>query len=189
VDNAKQFYDIGSLLTKPFDIADVKKAHRACFDDVARWRGLSVDYDDALRDLVEWCKVASAIQFPPPGTDSGKLGLIDMLSRGVEGFGGYIAKENALSKGRLREMASRAALLAKIISMNGEGGRLLDFVVNPSRFSRRIIDVFPEIADKVARVGKKERWHMHMNEFRNNPLAMAAWFGYWYPEDLQRILG
>jgi len=189
VDNAKQFYDIGSLLTKPFDFADVKRAHRACFDDVARWRGLSVDYGDALLDLVEWCKVASAIQFPPPGTDSGKLGLIEGLSRGVEGFGGYIAKENALSKGRLRETASRAALLAKIISMNGEGGRLLDFVVNPSRFSRCIIDVFPEIADKVARVEKKERWHMHMNEFRNNPLAMAAWFGYWYPEDLQRILG
>ena len=189
VDNAKQFYDIGSLLTTPFDLADVRMAHRACFDEVSRWRGLSVGYGEALRDLTDWCKVASALQFPPPGTNSGKLGLINTLSKGVEGFGGYIAKENALSKGRLRELASRTALLAKIISLEGDGGRLLDFVVTPSRFSRRILEAFPEISDKVARVQKKERWHIHLNEFRNNPLALASWFGCWYPDDLDRILG
>jgi len=189
VDNVKQFYDVGSLLWLDFAPAEVKKAYQACFRDQARWRNISISAEDALLDLAEWCKVASAMQFVPSGVDSKKRQRIQALSSGVEGFAGYIAKENSLTKRRLREIASRTALVSRLLREDMDEGILFDFVRHPDTYRDAVLKGFGEIEKGMEEVPATERWHIHPKEFKNNPLSMAAWLGYWRPDRLAGLLG
>jgi hypothetical protein len=188
VDNVKQFYDVGSLLALDFEMKDLKRAYFACYKEVSSWRGLSASLDEVHQDLVEWCKVASAVQHVPPMTTSGRMERIRTLGRGVDGFAGYIASENILTKRRLRDISSRVALLSRLMQGTNEYGVLVDFIRNPSRYREAVLHNFDIILNGIYKVPAAERWHIHVNEFKNNPFAMASWFGHWYPGEFAELL-
>jgi len=189
IDNLKQFYDIGNLLALGFDIEEVRVAYRSCFEEVSKWRGLDITIDDAHDDLEGWCKVASARPIQS-GDDSGTGKWIQArrLDNGLDGFSGYISRHNRLSKRRLRDIAARIALLSRLLRTGITKGRLFDFVKDPKLFQRMVVSGFQTVLDGVSAVPKAERWHIHIPEYRNNPLVLAAWWGHWDPDGLARLL-
>ena len=190
VDNVKQFYDIGSLLGLDFDPRAVRGAYNACFEEVAAWRDLSIPPEDGLRDLEDWCKVASCLPFVTQGAlEMGRGEHVRALTRGVDGFSGYITRANRLTKRRLRDIASRIALLSRLLRDGSDEGTLLNFVRDPARFRELVHERFGAVVDGIARVDPQERWHIHISEFKNSPLALAAWYGHWDPEGFVDVLG
>ena len=190
VDNVKQFYDIGSLLGLDFDAQAVRTSYDACFEEVAAWRDLSIPVEEALRDLEDWCKVASCLTFVTRGAlEMGRGDDVRALARGVDGFSGYITRANRLTKRRLRDIASRTALLSRLLRDGSGEDTLLRFVRDPTMFRDVVHDRFGAVLDGIARVDPRDRWHIHISEFKNNPLALASWYGHWDPEGLVDILG
>jgi hypothetical protein len=188
VDNVKQFYDVGSLLALDFDMKALKQAYYTCFKEVSSWRGLTASLDEVHQDLVELCKVASAVQHLPPMATSERKEFIRTMGRGVDGFAGYIASENLLTKRRLRDISSRIALLSTLMQEKNEDEILLDFIRNPSRYREAVVQNFDIILTGIQKVPAADRWHIYVNEFKNNPFAMASWFGHWNPRKFAELL-
>jgi len=166
----------------------LKLAYFACYKEVSSWRGLSASLDEVHQDLVEWCKVASAVQYAPPMTTSRRMEHIRTMGRGVDGFAGYIASENILTKRRLRDISSRVALLSKLMQETKEYDVLHDFIKNPSRYREAVVQNFEVILTGIYKVPAAQRWHIYVDEFKNNPFAMASWFGHWYPGEFAELL-
>jgi hypothetical protein len=190
VDNVKQFYDVGGLLGLEFDPRAVRGAYDACFGEVAAWRDLSISPEDGLRDLEDWCKVATCLPFTTQGAqEMGRGEEVRGLARGVDGFAGYITRANRLTKRRLRDIASRTALLSRLLRGGPGEATLLRFIRDPARYREVVHERFGAVLDGVAGVDPRERWHIHLSEFKNSPLALAAWYGHWDPGGLVDVLG
>jgi hypothetical protein len=89
----------------------------------------------------------------------------------------------------LRDIASRIALFSRLLRTGAPEGTLYDYVRDPKRFQGAVVNGFQTILDGVSAVPKEDRWHVHIPEYQNSPLALAAWYGYWYPEGLGALLG
>ena len=190
VDNFKQFYDIGNLLALGFEVRAVRDAYVSCFREVSAWRRLDISIDDAHDDLEGWCKMASALPHYSGDDVGGERGSqIRRLAEGLEGFSGYIRRANRLTKRRLRDIASRIALFSRLLRAGAPESTLYDYVRDPKRFQGAVVNGFQTILDGVSAVPREDRWHVHIPEYQNSPLALAAWYGYWDPEGLEVVLG
>jgi len=192
IDCIKQFYDIDNLLRISTDLHGVADAYRKCFAEVSAFRDLKIDIGDALADLANTCKIMTAVPYVPPWVrDKTLLGDIESISNAVAGFTGYLTKNNRLSKRKLREMASRTALLSKFVQLELKGKSIPDALKLMKGLEanlQNVLSAISKIEDRLRKIPEKERWHLYIKEFRGAPIAMLCWYGYWYPDEFVELM-
>jgi len=188
----KHFYDINNLLRLSTNISEVADAYRKCFTEVISFRNLKIGISEALTDLVNVCKIVTTLPFIPPWVDDHILvHNIKSLSRAVSGFTGYLTKTNTLSRRKLREIAAQTALLSRFICMEIEGmdtKNALEKVRDIESNHQPALDNISELEKEIRNVPKQERWHLHLREIKNAPIAMICWWGYWYPKEFVDLI-
>ena len=53
---------------------------------------------------------------------------------------------------------------------------------------QNVLGAIPKIEDRLRKIPEKERWHLHIKEFRGAPIAMLCWYGYWYPDEFVELM-
>jgi len=171
IEYAKHFYDIHCLYTKFDDLSETRKTYLSCVEIQSVIRKTEFDVGVCIDDAIDTCKIASLpfdedlVKKMTP-TDR-NLKQYAILKNGVQRFQPFIVGAKFYTWEKMREYASRTALLFKIMKKKSNSLENSD---------EKSID---EMVDTLESLPDEEQWFLDLDDLRLSPIVLRNWYEYY----------